>query len=102
MVKLFNQMWADDAGYIISTEMLLIFVILVLGLIAGMANLRMAIVNELTESAQAILQLNQSFTISGLTGCSGSSGASGATDTPGTTTLVGTSTAPPIGSTLCP
>jgi hypothetical protein len=101
-MNVFQRMWIDDGGYIISTEMLLIFVILVLGLIAGMANLRMAIVNELTESAQAILQLTQSFTISGLTGCSGSSGASGATDTPGTTTLVGTSTAPPIDSSLCP
>ena len=99
---MFQQLWNDDAGYIVSTEMLLIFVILVLGLIAGLANLRMAIVNELTESGLAILNLSQSYTIAGLTGCSGSSGASGVTDSSGTLTLFASTTAPAISSTLCP
>ena len=99
-----KQLWNDDAGFIVTTEMLLIFVILVLGLIAGLANLRMAIVNELTESGLAILSLNQSFTIAGLTGCGGSSGASGAVDVQGTVTITAT---PPatnaiISSVLCP
>src|SRR5262245_31147876 len=98
-----TRLWNDDAGYIITTEMLLIFVILVLGLIAGLANLRMAIVNELTESVQAILGLNQTYQISGLTGCSGSTGSSGGTDSPGTTTLSATTAASvTIASTLCP
>ena len=97
-----KQLWNDDAGYIVTTEMLLIFVILVLGLIAGLANLRMAIVNELTESGLAILNLNQSYTIAGLTGCSGSSGASGATDTTGSLSLTASTVAPNIISNLCP
>jgi hypothetical protein len=99
-----KQLWNDDAGYIVTTEMLLIFVILVLGLIAGLANLRMAIVNELTESGLAILSLNQSFTIAGLTGCSGSSGASGGTDVAGSLTLAVSSLGGNvvISSTLCP
>ena len=98
-----KQLWNDDAGYIVTTEMLLIFVILVLGLIAGLANLRMAIVNELTESGLAILALNQGFTIAGLTGCSGSSGPSGGTDTQGTLTLSASSaTNAVINSSLCP
>ena len=78
-------------------------VILVLGLIAGLANLRMAIVNELTESGLAILALNQGFTIAGLTGCSGSSGPSGGTDTQGTLSLSASSaTNAVINSSLCP
>ena len=97
-----SQLWNDDAGYIISTEMLLIFVILVLGLIAGLANLRMAIVNELTESGLALLNLSQSYTIAGLTGCSGSSGASGMTDSSGTNTLTASTVAPSVDSVLCP
>src|SRR5437773_612144 len=101
-MNLLQRMWGDDGGYIISTEMLLIFVILVLGLIAGMANLRMAIVNELTESAQAILGLSQAYTISGLTGCSGSSAASGMTDSIGSTSLTATSNTGVIDSSLCP
>ena len=97
-----KQLWNDDAGYIVTTEMLLIFVILVLGLIAGLANLRMAIVNELTESGLAILSLNQSFTIAGLTGCSGSSGTSGVTDASGTLTLTASTSVGAISSSLCP
>lgn len=97
-----KQLWNDDAGYIISTEMLLIFVILVLGLIAGLANLRMALVNELTESGLALLNLSQSYTIAGLSGCSGSSGASGVTDSSGFASLSATTVAPAIESTLCP
>ncbi len=103
MANVFSQMWNDDAGYIISTEMLLIFVILVLGLIAGMANLRMAIVNELTESGNAIMALNQSYTISALSGCSGTSGASNSTDTSALGTVVASSASVNnINSILCP
>jgi len=99
-----KQLWNDDAGYIVTTEMLLIFVILVLGLIAGLANLRMAIVNELTESGLAILSLNQSYTIAGLTGCSGGSGASGGIDSAGSLSLSATSVGGGtiINSALCP
>jgi len=97
-----KQLWNDDAGYIVTTEMLLIFVILVLGLVAGLANLRMAIVNELTESGLAILSLNQSFTIAGLTGCSGSSGTSGVTDASGTLSLSFNTNVGAISSALCP
>lgn len=97
-----QQLWNDDAGYIVTTEMLLIFVILVLGLIAGLANLRMAIVNELTESGLAILGLNQGYTIAGLTGCSGSSATSGVTDNSGSLTLTATTVTYGIESTLCP
>src|SRR5436853_7894752 len=98
-----KQLWNDDAGYIISTEMLLIFVILVLGLIAGLGNLRMAIVNELTESANALLALNQGYTISGLSGCSGSSAGSAAIDTNGISSLTSIPPTPStIASALCP
>ena len=102
MMNVLSRMWNDDAGYIISTEMLLIFVILVLGLIAGWANLRSAIVAEFTESANAILSLNQSFSIDGQYGCSGNSGPSGAADNPTTTSVLASGTANPIDFILCP
>jgi len=97
-----QQLWNDDAGYIVTTEMLLIFVILVLGLIAGLANLRMAIVNELTESGLALLNLNQGYTIAGLSGCGGSSAASGVTDNSGSLTLFATTITALIDSSVCP
>lgn len=97
-----KQLWNDDAGYIVSTEMLLIFVILVLGLIAGLANVRMALVMELTESGLAILNLSQGYTIAGLTGCSGSTAPSGATDTSGTLRLTSSTTAFSVDTIVCP
>jgi hypothetical protein len=82
-----KQLWNDDAGFIVSTELLLIFVILVLGLIAGLTNLRTAVVIELTESAQAILALNQGYNINGVSGCNGFSNGSSATDVNGSVGL---------------
>ena len=40
-----------------------------------------AVVNELTETGNSIMTLNQGYSISGLTGCTGSSAPSGADDT---------------------
>ena len=48
MRKLLSKLWADDGGFIVSIEMLFIAVILVIGLIAGWANLRVAVVTEFT------------------------------------------------------
>lgn len=70
MRSLLKRLWNDDAGVIISIELLFLFVILTLGLIAGWTNLRAAINSELTETANAILALDQGYGISGAQGCS--------------------------------
>ncbi|MCI0460764.1 MAG: hypothetical protein L0Z62_27760 [Gemmataceae bacterium] len=102
MRNLLKRLWDDDGGFIVSFELMLVFVVLLLGIIAGLANLRMAVVNELTETGQSILTLNQGYSITGLTGCSGSSAPSGATDVCGTNTLTSSTTVCTISSTLCP
>src|SRR5262249_15584622 len=43
MRNLLSKLWADDGGFIISTEMLFICVILVIGIIGGLAALRAAV-----------------------------------------------------------
>lgn len=75
-----KQLWNDDAGFIVSTELLLIFTIVVLGLVVGLTNVRNAVVTELTEVASAILALNQSYNITGLSGCGGTVGGTSVTD----------------------
>ncbi len=90
MKKLLRRLWNDDQGVIITFELLFLFVILVLGLIAGWTALRNALDAELTETAQAILALDQSFIITGVQNCGGANGggASQAIDvTPGTIVL---------------
>jgi len=75
MRKLLGQIWKDDAGVIISIELLFLFVILILGLIAGWTNLRNAIDAELTETANAITALNQSYSFLGMQGCANNTSA---------------------------
>jgi hypothetical protein len=40
MRRMLSKLWNDDAGFIISVEMLFICVILVIGLVAGFTALR--------------------------------------------------------------
>jgi len=89
MRNLFRRLWSDDRGVIITFELLFLFVILVLGLIAGWTALRNALDAELTETAQAILSLDQSYIITGVQNCGGANGggASQAIDTVGTISL---------------
>jgi Flp pilus assembly pilin Flp len=82
MTKLFLKLWKDDAGAIIAAEYLFIATILVIGIIAGLANVRDAINTELSELANAYLALSQGYIISGQSGCCSSVDGSQAIDTP--------------------
>jgi Flp pilus assembly pilin Flp len=63
----------DEAGAILSAELVLIMTILVIGMIVGLAELQNAVVNELNDIGDAIGSLNQSFFFHGhsSTGCNG-------------------------------
>jgi hypothetical protein len=80
-----RKLWSDDCGStLVTSEILFIFAILVLGVIAGFVALRQAIISELTESAQALLALNQSFSFSGQSNCEAITFGSSASDTSNT------------------
>ncbi len=65
-----RNLWEDDAGStLVTSEILFIFAILMLGIITGLVALRQALISELTESAQALLALNQSYSFSGQSNC---------------------------------
>ncbi len=79
------KLWNDDCGStLVTSEILFLFTILVLGMITGLVALRQAVISELTETAQALLALNQSYSFSGQTNCESSTGGSSATDTTNT------------------
>ena len=82
MSKLLQRLWKDDCGALISMEFLFVATILVIGIIVGLANVRDAINTELSELANAILALSQSYAISGQSGCSAVTQGSQAIDTP--------------------
>ena len=56
-----RTLWNDEAGAVLSAELVLIMTILVIGLIVGLAEVQTAVVNELNDVGDAIGSLNQSF-----------------------------------------
>jgi len=62
------KLWNDEAGFIVSAELVLIATILVLGMIVGLVSVRDQVVQELGDVAIAFGLLNQSYSFSGITG----------------------------------
>lgn len=77
-----TRLWADDAGFVISAELILIATVLVIGLLVGLVTIRDDVVNELADVADAIAEVNQSYSFAGITGHSSSVSGSLFTDLP--------------------
>ncbi len=60
-----NQFLQDEAGFIISAELVLVATLLVIGLIVGLSEVQHAVVQELNDVADAIGSLNQGYAYSG-------------------------------------
>lgn len=69
MKTLVTSLWHDEAGFIISAELVVIATLLVIGLITGLACVQGALIEEFRDLAFAFSSLNQSFVTSGFTGC---------------------------------
>ena len=63
-----QRLWREEAGAIITAEIMLIASILVLGCIVGLKSVRDAVVTELADVAQALSNVDQSFWFSGTAG----------------------------------
>ena len=61
MIAYFSRLWRDDNGALISAEYLFVATILILGIVVGLAELRYAINEELSDLANSILSLNQRY-----------------------------------------
>lgn len=66
-----KTLWNDEAGVILSAELVLISTILVLGMIVGLVELQCSIVAELSDLSSAFGNLNQSYNISGFASSKG-------------------------------
>jgi hypothetical protein len=60
-----KQLWNDEAGFIISAELVLVATLLVIGLIVGMSEVQHAINGELCDVGEAIGALNQGYFFTG-------------------------------------
>jgi len=80
MRKMLAQFWRDECGAVVAGEWVFVATILVLGSITGLVAVRQAVLSELTEFANAVLALNQSFSFSGQSNCQSSTAGSAAVD----------------------
>jgi hypothetical protein len=77
--SLLAKLWQDDAGVILSAEIVLVATILVIGMIVGLVELQCAVVGELSDLGDAIGNLDQSYTTSGITSMKTSGGIKAST-----------------------
>lgn len=70
------QLWNDDAGFIVSAELVLITTIAVLAMVVGLSEVAHAVNQELEDVASAFGSINQSYTVNGTSGHKGSAGGS--------------------------
>jgi Flp pilus assembly pilin Flp len=92
MKPILKQMWSEDDG-VLSFEWTIISVVIVFGIVGGLAAARDAIIDELGDLGEAVVSFNQSFSFSGI--ASLGIPASSYTDTPSTVTDCGRH---PVGS----
>jgi len=60
-----KELFNDEAGFIVSAELVLIATLLVIGLIVGLSEVQHAVVQELNDVGDAIGNLNQSYMYTG-------------------------------------
>lgn len=62
MKKVFARSWVEEDGFL-TFEWVLLVTLLTIGIVAGLSAARDAIIDELGDVAQAMLSVDQSFTI---------------------------------------
>ena len=64
-MRMLRTLWNDEAGFVVSAELVLVATILVIGMIVGLVSLRNQIVQELVDVGQAIGSMSQSYAFAG-------------------------------------
>lgn len=71
MTHLTCTLWKDEAGFIVSAELVLIATIAVLGMLVGLSEVAWGVNEELEDVGAAYGSINQSFRYSGVSGHKG-------------------------------
>ncbi len=62
------QLHRDEAGFIVSAELVLVSTIMVIGMVVGLAEVSNGVIEELEDVGSAIGSVNQSYHVSGHSG----------------------------------
>lgn len=79
-MKVFATLWKDEAGFVVSSELVLIATTLVIGMLVGLTTVRDQVVQELADVAGAMGDVNQSYSFTAVTGHTSSTAGSDYTD----------------------
>ncbi len=71
MTAITHQLLTDEAGFIVSAELVLVSTILVIGMVVGLSEVANGINQELEDVGSAFGAINQSYCFSGFTGHKG-------------------------------
>ena len=67
-MRTLNALYKDEAGFVISAELVLVMTIAVLAMIVGLSEVAVAVNTELNDISNAIGSLNQSYAFTGFKG----------------------------------
>ena len=80
MKSLLSRLWKDEAGFVVSTELVLVATMLVMAMVVGLESIRDAVTTEMADTASAIAQIDESYSYSAVTGHASSVAGSGFVD----------------------
>lgn len=67
-MRLLRRMWQEDEGVVVSSELVLMGTVLVIGMATGLSAVQTAVVTELGDVSNAIGSVNQSYSYGGVLG----------------------------------
>ena len=66
-MNLAKQLWFDERGAVISTELIFVVTVATVGIVVGLTTYRDSVVQELGDTAMAVAALNQGFSYDAVT-----------------------------------
>ncbi len=66
-MKLLSRLWADEAGFVVSSELVIVATVMVVGLLTGLTTVRDQVVQELADVADAVSEIDQSYSYASIT-----------------------------------
>ena len=65
-MQIIRRLWIEEDGYILSTELVLVGSLLVVGIIGGMTTMRDSLVGEMSDLSASVSSMDQSFSVVGI------------------------------------
>src|SRR5258708_14887606 len=81
MMHSLRSFWNDDAGSVVSAELVTIGTVVAVGAVTGMQTVSTAVNDELKDVTKAMRNLNQSYSYCGFRGCNSMTAGSAFVDT---------------------